>query len=48
MRYILICRLARRLALMAALVATAVVVATSMTGAGALLDTRTVTSVLRG
>lgn len=40
----LISRLARRLALMAALVATAVVFLTSTTGAGALLDGRTVTA----
>jgi len=40
----LICRLARRLALMAALVATAVILLTSTTGAGALLDGRTVTA----
>jgi hypothetical protein len=48
MRYIVIYRLARRLALMAALVATAVVVATSMTGAGSLLDSPPVTSVWWG
>jgi hypothetical protein len=39
----LICRLARRLALMAALVAAALVFITSTTGAGALLDSRTIT-----
>ncbi|HEY8662389.1 MAG TPA: hypothetical protein VIL68_02120 [Propionibacteriaceae bacterium] len=39
----LICRLARRLALMAALVAAAFVFITSTTGAGALLDSRTIT-----
>lgn len=47
----LICRLARRLALMAALVATAIVFVSSTTGVGALLDSRTVTtsaSVLPG
>jgi hypothetical protein len=38
----LICRFARRLALMAALVATAIVFVSSTTGAGALLDSRTV------
>ena len=39
----MICRLARRLALMAALAATAFVFITSTTGAGALLDSRTIT-----
>ena len=40
----LICRLARRLALMAALVATAIVFVSSTTGVGTLLDSRTVTA----
>ncbi len=40
----LICRFARRLALMAALVATTIVFVSSNTGVGALLDSRTVTS----
>ena len=40
----LICRFARRLALMAALVATAIVFVNSTTGVGALLDSRTVTA----
>jgi hypothetical protein len=44
MRNTTICRLARRLALMAALVATAFVFATSTSGVGTLLDSRTVAS----
>ena len=40
----MICRLARRLALMAALAATALVFIASTTGAGALLESRTVTA----
>jgi len=42
----LICRLARRLALTAALVAAAFVFITSTTGAAALLDSRTVTAAV--
>jgi hypothetical protein len=41
-----ICRLARRLALMAALAATAFIFVTSPSGAGALLDSRTVTAAI--
>jgi len=44
----LICRLARRLALMAALAATTVVFISSTTAARVLLDTRTVAVVCRG
>jgi hypothetical protein len=40
----LICRLARRLALMAALAAATFVFVTSTTGAGVLLDSHTVTA----
>jgi len=43
MRNTLICRLARRLALLAALAAAAVVIITSTTVAGAPLDSRTIT-----
>jgi len=43
---ILIYRLARRLALVAALAAAAVVIITSTTGAGTLLDSQTVTVVI--
>ena len=45
---IVICRLARRLALMAALAAAAFVFATSTAGAGALLDSLIATSAWRG
>jgi hypothetical protein len=41
-----ICRLARRLALMTALAAAAFVFITSTTGAGALLDSRTITTAI--
>jgi hypothetical protein len=44
----LICRLARRLALMTALAATTFVFVTSATAAGALLNSRTVMAVWLG